>query len=718
MAFSSLPVVIQAEKNECGPACLLMILGYYGYKTDLATLREKFPISQHGENIGTIIQIANELKLDANPLRLDLEELPQLKLPAILHWDMNHFVVLKKINRDKYFIHDPAVGAVTIPLMEVDKHFTGVALELEPNKAFAKANTAKKLTIRDVWENSEGLQGIKKGLLLSFGLSLLLLLFSLVLPFYSQIVIDEVAVNGDTELVVILALGFLFITITRVFSELIRSNLLLQLGSHLSFSFASGIYRHLLRLKSEYFLNRHIGDITSRFRSLNNIREFISSGVVGIIIDGLLVVITLSVMFLYNLALTSIALVAVFLYAIIKTFTYRRIEQLNTGVLIENGKENTIFIENIRAIQGIKLFGREPERTSVWLDGYANVINAGITLQKNLISIQFANNFLLGAGNVLLIFLGALAVLDGALTIGMLIAYLQFKDQFYSRVFTLLDKAVEFKLLDVHLGRLSDIIWAKSEKQSLSDPPVHTVSEAASELSADSPLLSVHNLAFRYSPSSPLLFRNIDFSIDDGEIIAIVGPTGCGKSTLLKVILSLLSPEEGCIRFRGKDIKQLGVDAYRSQVAAILQDDNLISGSIYENITFFDKEPDDKKVEEAAKSAGMHHEIMALPMGYDTSVGNMGAALSGGQVQRIMLARAFYKGAKLIITDEATSHLDVKKEREVMAAFSHMNVARIIVAHRPTSILFADGILELTPFGLKEIEKSAVDSGQVPEIQV
>ncbi|MBN4075294.1 peptidase domain-containing ABC transporter [Gammaproteobacteria bacterium AH-315-E17] len=694
-----LPSILQAEQTECGLACLAMILNFYGYKIDLTSLRAKHPVSLHGLTLKYLIHTSDSVNLSSRPLRLEIDELLKLQTPAILHWDMNHYVVLKEVKNKHIIIHNPAIGVQKITRKALGKHFTGVALELSPTQEFEQTDEEKKLKIRDLWTRAVG---IKRSLLQLFLLSLLFQIFSLSMPFYAQLFIDDVMVSRDVDLLNILALGFLIIIMMKVFTELIRSFVVLHFSNKLSFQFATNMSRHLLKLPIDYFNKRHIGDLVSRFGSLNNIKDFISSGVVEIFIDGLMVIGTLALMCIYSLTLTLVALIAVVIYAFTRIVSYRILRTQNEELIIAGASENTTFMENIRAIQGIKLFGKESDRNSVWQNAYADVINSGIKVQKINITIQFCNGLLIGIEHIVLILLAGYAVLNGELSVGMVIAYISYKDQFFNRIFSLLDKILEFKLLEVHLARLADIAFEKAERNTVgfsASSPIHNSHK----------FLQLSNISFRYSPDSPLLFKNVNLKIRNNESVAIIGSTGCGKSTLLKIILSLYQPENGSVLMHEVPITQMGLGPYRREVAGVLQDDNLLSGSIFDNITFFDQNPDRERVEYAANMAAIAKEIQLMPMQYDTLVGNMGTALSGGQIQRILLARAFYKEAKLIVLDEATSNLDIATERAVNQSIRQLDIARIFVAHRPQTIKYADTIYELTCEGLTLIQTSEIN---------
>lgn len=693
-----LPVILQAEQSECGLACLAMVLNFHGHRIDINTLRARLGASQQGLTLKALMLLADRLALGARPLRLEPDELGKLQLPAILHWDMSHYVVLKALRRGRAIVHDPALGEVSHDAKAVAEHFTGVALELRPSPAFEVKEETRRLRLRDLWSYSEGFGRSFVQLLV---LSSLLQLFSLALPFYTQLFIDDVLVNRDFNLLEVMALGFFLVTLVRALTELLRTHVVLHLSNQMSFQFATNVCRHLLHLPLAWFARRHPGDIVSRFAALHHVKDFLCSGIVEVLIDGVMVAGTLALMFVYSPPLTWVALVAVVIYGALRFGLYGTFRRRNEDVLHTGALESSNFLENLRAMQGIRLFGKEADRLAGWQNLYADVLNAGWRVQRLGISVRFAHALLIGTENIVLMLMGGYAVLNNEISIGMIMAYIAFKDQFYGRVFALIDKLFEFRLLELHLSRLADIALHEQEphQHGIGAPPPQVCLVGG---------LQTRELGFRYHEQAPWLFRNVDLEVGNEEVVAIIGPTGCGKSTLLKVVMSFLQPEAGVVSLHGVPINVMGLEAFRERVAGVMQDDALLSGSIADNISFFDPAPDRERIEYVAHLAAVADDIRVLPMQYNTLVGSMGAALSGGQVQRLLLARALYKRPRLLVLDEATSHLDVNTEKAVNRAIRQMKIARLIVAHRPDTILLADRILELTHEGLRPVTHAEV----------
>ncbi|NHB57703.1 peptidase domain-containing ABC transporter [Acinetobacter shaoyimingii] len=679
-----IPTILQTEATECGLACITMIAHYHGYESDLLTLRRRFSISQKGSNLAQLISISNQLNMVTRPLKLDLTELDQLKTPCILHWDFNHFVVLESVSGNKVVILDPAFGKRHMTMQEVSKHFTGVALELWPNTNFEKKEEKNHIQL-------SGLFGRIKGLWKSLGqvlvLALVLEVFSLVSPFFMQWVIDHVIVSADRDLLTILAIGFGMLMLLQQFISLLRSWIMMYMSTHLSVQWQANVFNHLINVPVSYFERRSLGDVVSRFGSIGNIQQTLTTTFLEAILDGLMTVFTLILMFIYSPKLALVAIITMVIYGIIRWIWYSPLRRATEAQIIHAAKQSSHFMETVRGAKTIKLFQRQEVRRSTWLSLLVNQINADLTTQKLGLGFRLANGTLFGFENIIIVWMGASLVLDGNFTVGALMAFIAYKNQFDGRVAGLIDKYVQLKMLQIDVERLSDIVLTEPEKL------FGEVDHAAAENTEFA--ISVKNLKFKYSENDPYVLKGVNFQIPVNQSVAIVGPTGCGKTTLLHVLLGVFPQNEGEIEVMGKNIEKLGLNAIRDQVATVLQDDVLFAGSIADNINFFDDKPDQEWVEKCADIAAVHQDIMMMPMGYQTLVGDIGNMLSGGQKQRILLARALYKKPKILFMDEATSHLDVQKEHEVNEKIKQLNITRILIAHRPETIASADRIIAL-----------------------
>lgn len=696
LKFSSgpgLPIILQTEVAECGLACLAMVASYHGHQIDLNTLRRQYPISLRGTTLQNLIQTADKMSFASRPLRLELEELDQLQTPTILHWDLNHFVVLKKATKKYIVIHDPAQGLRKIGMNEVSKHFTGVALELTPTSGFSPKKEVKKIHFWSFWQR---ISGLKRAMLQVFLMSLGLQVFSLISPLYMQLVVDEVLLSQDLHLLTVLAIGFGLLMLVELGTTALRSLVVLSLSSMMSIQMASNLFRHLIRLPLPFFEKRHIGDIVSRFGSLSQIEQTLTTGIVQAIVDGLMAIATLVMLFIYSAKLTCLVILALVLYGIVRAICYRPLKSLTEETIVASAKEHSNFIETIRGTQSIKIFGQETQRQMLWHNRYADKINTNIRLGKLNVTFGAINSLLFGIESILVVYFAARLVVDLKLSVGMVYAFMSYKQQFTSKAVAFIENLIQMKMLGLHLERLGDIALESQEVQegTLLTPP---------ELKGEIQLKDIH---FRYSDGEPWILKGINLKINPGESIAIIGPSGCGKTTLMKVIMGLFKPESGKVIIDGLDLEKLGAKYFRQQFGAVMQDDQLLSGSIGENISFFDAQYDQARVEMCAQMAFIAHDIMAMPMGYNTLIGDMGMALSGGQKQRVMLARALYKNPKILFLDEATSHLDVALEHAINETVRHMKITRLIIAHRPETIQSADRIFVLTADGFIEQPKA------------
>ncbi len=673
---------MQSEAAECGLACMATIAEHYGFHTNLVEMRLQFPLSLKGVKLSQLMGIGRRLGFQVRAVRLEMDGLPQLRLPCILHWDLNHFVVLHAIEGKTVVVLDPARGERAMPLDELSDHFTGVALEVLPDVDFQPRRAPPAISLRQL---TGGVQGIRRALLQLLGLSIALQLLVLVAPFFMQWVVDQVLLASDQGLLIVLALGFSFALLMQIGIAQLRGMAVIHLSSRLNQQWSSNVFAHVLRLPLDFFEKRNLGDITSRLSSVQAIQRTITTSFVEAIMDGMLVAVTLGIMLSYSPRLAVISLFAMLLYAAVRLCAYRRLRAVSERQLMAAASQQTYLLESIRGIQSLKLARGEALRRSNYENLIVGTVNQEQALARMNLGFTNVNQLLFGMERIAVIAAGAILAMDNVFSVGMLIAYLAYKEQFSQRVAALIDKSMEFRMLRLHGERLADVVLTA---------PEGSVFPRAMGEPADL-RLEVDNVSFRYAEGEPWILRNCSFTVEPGASVAIVGPSGCGKTTLMKVMLGLLRPTEGTVRLGGLDIHQLGSDRYRALVGAVMQEDQLFAGSITDNIAFFDPDMEQGKVEAAARLAAVHHEIAAMPMGYHSLIGDMGSSLSGGQKQRVILARALYRDPQLLFLDEATSHLDVACEHKVNDAVSALQLTRIIIAHRPDTIASANQVLRI-----------------------
>ncbi len=705
------PLVLQTEAAECGLACLAMVLGYYGVITDLATLRRQYTISLKGMTLAVLSNVAQKAHLGTRAVRLEVGELGRLQMPAILHWELNHFVVLKSVQGKRAVIVDPAVGERRIGPEELSQKFTGVALELWPNPGFMPKDEKARISLSQLIGQVSGLwPALSQVLMMSAGLEVL----ALVAPLFMQWILDHVLVSHDTSLLATLAVGFLLLLVVQAAIGTVRSWTLLVINTTVRVQWRTNVLSHLLRLPIDYFQKRHLGDVVSRAGAVDDIQRLLGTAVVEALFDGLLAIVTLVLMAIYSTVMTSIALAAVAVYLLLRVLWYQPLYNATEEAIVRGAVTATHFLESIRGVRAIKLFCRQAERRNAWLALFSGETNAQLRISKLRIWYGLARSMLGGGFNIVLLWVGASQVLDSTLSIGMLMAFLAYRGQFDSRISRLIDQIIDLRMINLYGERLADIV--------LTEPDEDASEVGLLPSDGTPPTVKLSNVRFRYADPEPWVLDGISMTIAPGESVAIVGVSGSGKSTLGSLLLASQQPTEGSIHIGDTPLVGANKENWRRAIGSVQQDDTLFAGSLVENISFFDPAVDLERVRQSAKLAGVHDEIKAMAMGYQTLVGDMGAAFSGGQRQRILLARALYQQPRVLILDEATSHLDLRLEAVVNRAISSLKMTRIVIAHRPQTIESAQRVIELeggkvvfdgpSDVYLKRLAQQVVDAAQ------
>lgn len=677
-----LPIVLQDELAECGLACVVMVSHYFGHDIDLRTLRRYRPMSGAGVNMLDLKTLSEQLGFRTRALRLSLEALREIKCPVILHWNMNHFVVLKKVKKNGIIIHDPALGRRYVDFSAASESFTGIVLEIEPSDDFKAIRARDKLTLYDL---AKMVTGIRWFLMVLLMLSFFIELLSLVNPLFMQYVTDDVIATADRNNLVMIASAFFLLLGLQSFVEYLRGHMGIYLSNHLAEQFSSNIVQHLLKLPLTFFEKRHKGDIQSKFQSIEQIQRKISSDFISAVLDGCFILINLMVMLIYSAFLTMIVMVSLSLFVLIRYASYHVLKKQTETSLYQHAQASSIFLETLQGILPIKSFLKESERLTTWRNANIHALNADIVLSKMQMIYRVMNQFLFHGEHLFVVCAGAMLVLSNQLSVGMLIAFLSYRLLLVNKAASLIQNIFDYQLISVQLNRLSDIVCAEPEQIQSGKGCVDTAHAS----------ITLTNLSFRYDIEGDWILKNINLEIKAGERVAIIGPSGCGKSTLLKVMMGLLMRTSGEICIDNQPMEAFGLQNYRQMTAAVMQDDALLSGSIMDNIAFFEETIDFERVQHVAQLAYIHETIKKLPMGYETRIGDMGSTLSGGQKQRLLLARALYKQPKILFLDEATSHLDVEHEKKVNQSLSQLNITQVIIAHRQETIRMADRVFDV-----------------------
>lgn len=666
-----LPVIRAAEAAECGLACLAMVAGYHGMEVGLNNLRQLFPTSMAGMSLRGVMTIADRLDLATRACRVELAELAEVQTPAILHWDHKHFVVLKAFETRGAVIHDPARGEVRLSLAELDAHFNGVLLELAPTPAFKPVKAGEKLSISHLWSD---VSGAGPAVAVILGLSLALQFASFALPFQIQLTVDEAILKGDRSLLFVLAMAFCSLVALQAGLEVLRGWVLQVVSYNGLYQVTANLVRHMIRLPLGWFESRTVGDILSRLGSTAAIQDTLTRGVVGAILDGVTALIAGLILVAYAPTLALVVAVGVAFNLLLTCATYPLVAERMRERIAASAREQTHLMETVRAAATIKVAGREAEREADWRGLYAKFATSLMDLAKLRIGVAGAQTLVNGLQGVAVVYCGARLVIDNqGFSIGMLMAFLAFRQIFSDRLTTFINQALEFKLLDVHLDRLSDIVETPREHLSQNTPPRFQVEGA----------IVLKDVGFQYGATDRAILTGVNLAIRPGDYVAITGPSGGGKTTLLKLILGLNAPSHGALELDGMPATAELSRIWREKVGYVSQDDRLLSGSIGDNIAFFDPDMDMAEVERCARLAGVHEDIARMPMRYATLVGDMGSSLSGGQRQRVFLARALYRQPSILCLDEGTANLDLETEAAIARMVRDMAITRIVVAHRP-----------------------------------
>lgn len=682
-----LPLIHQTESAECGLACLAMVADWHGYRIDLASLRLHFPATQHGMTLAQLVQRANELKLNARAVRLEIEQLKQLARPCILHWDINHFVVLKHVNRKSIVIHDPATGIRHLDFATVNQHFTGVALELFPAPGFAVSDQRRKVKLSTLLGQT---QGISAALCRIFCFAMVLEILALGGPLLNQLVIDDVLVARDESLLAIIVIALLLMAGAQTLISLARQWAVISLSLNFSLQWTANVFHHLIHLPIDWFEKRETGSISARFDAVDTLQSTLTDNLLSALLDSVLVLGMLVMMLIYSLPLTLIALLAAGLYGVLRALWYRRLRLAAEESWHASTRETSHFLETLHGILSLRVNGSLQSRENTWRNLNVRRRNTQLREQKLAMFYRVMESTLFSLVSAAVLWFGAMQVLNNQFSVGMLVACLSFQSRFSTSIGSLIDNLFAWKMLSIYSERLADIVLTPTDDAG-------AAFSAEPDIASDglTPVIDVSALSFRYSEHEALLFRDITFSLLPGEIVALVGASGGGKTTLAKLLLGLYRPTSGSIRLFGMPLHTFNLADLRQHIGTVLQEDKLFSGSILENITLFASTRDEEKARQCAVLACIHEDISMLPMGYQTLIGELGGTLSGGQKQRLLLARALYKSPRLLILDEATSHLDTHSETRVNQTLRQLKLPVLMIAHRPETIAAADRALQI-----------------------
>ncbi|MBD8528038.1 peptidase domain-containing ABC transporter [Pseudomarimonas arenosa] len=690
---------MQSEAAECGLVCVAACMEMLGSDADLVSMRQRFSVSSRGLTLREVSDIAAAQDLTTRAVKCEVQELAEVRLPAILHWKFNHFVVLTGVTRKgKYRLIDPALGEREVSAAELNEAFTGIALEVtaapgfQPRKKKSALNLLSLVSLKN---------GVGLGILQALLLSLFLQAYVIGSPFLLQLAVDESAMKGDRELLMTLAIGFALFAVFNASAELLRGIALQRVSALMNWDMTSRLFHHMLRLPLAWFQRRRLADALTRFDSLDPVRLLFANGLVAALLDGVLSIGVLTAMLVYSPSLALIVIVSTLLVAVLKIGTVPKGIQLGAKVLQTSIAEKGKRIETLRAMQTIKLMCGEGDRERDWANKFAETVGASQNSAHFQIGVRSVQTAIDSLSWIVLVYVGIGSVIEASLSVGMFYAFVAYRQQFSARVSNLIDQLVAWRMLDLHSDRLADIALQSREDGIDAPAPLAQSGGGAIELDA---------VAFRYGQYEPFVLRDLSLQVEEGEFVAITGPSGSGKSTLLKVLTGLYPPTVGDVRFGGISAKALGPAGVRRRMGVVMQDDELLAGSILDNVSFFEEKADIERVWHCLELAAIADDVRKFPMRLQTIMGDMGSSLSGGQRQRLFLARALYRQPKILVLDEATSNLDLSRERAVHRHLRDLNVTRIVVSHRPETMRMADRTLILADRRLLIADASALSA--------
>jgi ATP-binding cassette, subfamily B, bacterial CvaB/MchF/RaxB len=687
----SIKLILQQESSECGLACLAMIAQHYGNNVKIDDLRSRFEVPTRGATLAIIAHWADQIDLNARCVELLVEDLNKLKLPAILHWAGNHWVVLSAINGRGIKLLDPLEGERWVGWSEVNEKFSSHAVDFVPRTQLKRISPKPRLQLSILMRSFPGIWLILFQLL---AISIVLEIIALLTPYYTQIVMDHVLVTGDIDLLNVVALGAGFLLMFQTFFSALRGWAGVNLSQNVGYQLYVHVIQHLFKLPVQFFVKRQTGDLVSRFDSLGQLAQTLTRTSIEIVLDAIISIGTLVMMFFYSSTLAWLA-VGVFLTMLIsKIVVFSSSQRVVSERVFFDTKRKSHLIESIRGIRSIKSSGANLIRSQQWIDFTRKIQeNDASTERINLLSTLLLTTCT-GLAHLIAVYLAAQMILISQLSIGMLFAFIAYQASFTSRASAFADRLLWLRTMSVHFDRAEDIIFSHPENDigvALTPKP-----KASG--------LDVINIGYKYSNADPFIFRGITLQVNPGEILAITGSSGVGKTTLLSVLGGILFPVEGSLVYDGERMHSENSVALRKRLSFVFQNDELFEGSIEDNISFFAKPIDRERIKRCSAIACISKDIESWPQGYRTRLMEQGAGISGGQRQRLLIARALYLDPSLLILDEATSHLDVETEKNLLHNLKKIGITIVMSAHRPDAIAFANRVY--TIHGGKSIIKS------------
>lgn len=659
--------VRQAEADECGLAALTMVARGLGHDIDLAWARHRFPASRRRPDLASILAMARSLDLEARPVKAEIRDLSRLRLPAILHWELRHFVVLSRAGRRHVDICDPAAGRRRVSLEQLRHSFTGVAVEFARAPDFAAVRSGHRLRLGDLFH---AFRGLSRYLLLILILLVATQLLALAVPVGTQLLVDEIVRGQDRQWLYSVAAGLGCVMLAALVLDTLRQHYSLFTGIRVSVDTASAMVRHVLGLPLPVLERRTIADTLSRIDSLQPIQKVLTETVLAALVQAVTFVLTLALMVFYSPLLAALSLAAVAGSTLVQAALMPRTRARNLDGMVAQAMARQSLLESLAAAASVHAFGLQGRRGEHWLKAFVQASNARADQGRLAIAASAARGFIGIADQLAFLATGVIGIGNKSLTLGVLFAFLTLRGRLAAAVAGLTAAGHELYLLRNHLDRVGDLLF---------ETPLPRPAPSALRAVPDG-RIACEELSYAWSGGTPLI-HGFDCAVEAGERVVLCGPSGIGKTTLLRLLALELEPGGGRIILDGWDAALWDRDWFRRHCGMVRQSDRLFTGSVADNISGFSPSPDPRRIRHAAELAVIWDDLLSLPMRLETPVADGGAGLSGGQLQRLLLARALYREPRLLFLDEATNQLDRQTERRVLANLAALGITIVSIAH-------------------------------------